>query len=110
MKNIYRVSHSTDPVPMVPTWPFYHVPNRDIGYMIQSPLSGKPWEYHLMKHYIRSMESAGSWNAIARNRPAGYLDSTVERWLKSDGIISFTANTLDLLNAALVYVIKKDLT
>lgn len=60
-----------------------------------------------MKHYIRSAEAAGSWEGIASNRPAGHLDSAVERWLKSDGFISFTANTLDLLNAALIYVIKK---
>ena len=60
-----------------------------------------------MKHYIDSAEKAGSWKKIANNRPAGHLDSVVERWLKSDGILSFSANTLDLLNAALMYVIKK---
>lgn len=105
--SVFRVCHTTDPVPMVPTWPFFHVPNTDIGYLIFSPMAVKPWEYHLMKHYIRSAEAAGSWEGIASNRPAGHLDSAVERWLKSDGFISFTANTLDLLNAALIYVIKK---
>jgi len=105
--NTYRVYHRTDPVPMVPTWPFFHVPNTNAGYLIDSPVAIRPWEYHLMKHYIRSAKAAGSWKKIASNRPAGHLDSAVERWLKSDGILSFTANTLELLNAALIYVVKK---
>jgi hypothetical protein len=106
-ENIYRAHHQTDPIPMVPTWPFYHVPASTVGYLIYSPVATKPWEYHLMKHYIASAKKAGSWSTIKNNRPAGYLDATVERWLKSDGVLSFTANTLELLNAALLYVIKK---
>lgn len=105
--NVYRVYHKTDPVPMVPTWPFFHVPNVDVGYLIDSPASVKAWEYHLMKHYIRSAKSAASWRSMASNRPVGYMDSAVEHWLKSDGVLSFAASTLDLLNAAFVYVIKK---
>lgn len=106
-KNIFRVCHRTDPVPMVPTWPFFHVPYTTVGYLIDSPVAIKPWEYHLMKHYIHSAKMAGSWQKIASNRPAGHLDSAVESWLKSNDILSFSANTLELLNAALIYVIKK---
>jgi hypothetical protein len=105
--NIYRVYHRTDPVPMVPTWPFFHVPNTELGYLVESSVSIKPWEYHLMKHYIRSAKNAGSWNSMARNRPVGHMDSAIERWLKSDGVISYAASTLDILNAAFMYVIKK---
>lgn len=105
--NIYRVYHRTDPVPMVPTWPFFHVPNADMGYLVESSASIKPWEYHLMKHYIRSAKNAGSWKSMASNRPVTHMDSAVERWLKSDGVISFAASTLDILNAAFIYVIKK---
>ena len=32
--NIYRVYHQTDPVPMVPTWPFYHAPNSTADYAV----------------------------------------------------------------------------
>jgi hypothetical protein len=105
--NTYRVYHKTDPVPMVPTWPFFHVPYTNTGYLLDSPLAIKPWEYHLMKHYITSAKNAGSWQKMAGSRPASYLDSAVERWLKSDGFLSFTASTLELLNAALMYVVKK---
>lgn len=105
--NIYRMYHQTDPVPMVPTWPFFHVPTSMADYLVYSPVTGKPWEYHLMKHYQSSAKKAGSWGAIKHQRPKGHLDVTVERWLQSDGILPFTANTLDLLDAALLYVIKK---
>lgn len=83
------------------------MPNINAGYLIDSPVAAKPWEYHLMKHYIKSAKKASSWKAIAKNRPLGQLDSAVESWLKSDGILTFTANTMDLLDAALLYVIKK---
>jgi triacylglycerol lipase len=106
-QNIYRAYHRTDPVPMVPTWPFYHVSNTDNGYLIDSPISGVPWEYHLMKYYIKSTRSLGSWKNMAGNRPASMMDSAVESWLKSDSIMSYAASALEILNAAFIYVIKK---
>lgn len=106
-ENIYRVYHQTDPVPMLPTWPFIHVPTSNIDYLMYSPVAGIPWEYHFMEHYIDTADKAGSWEVMKKSRPKDHLDATVERWLKSDGIISLTANTLELLNAALIYVVKK---
>lgn len=105
--NIYRAHHETDPVPMLPTWPFFHVPTSDVDYLISSPVAAVPWEYHLMRHYIRSAEAAESWQKIQSNRPQGYGQAAIENWLKSDGVISLTANTLGLLGAALQYVIEK---
>lgn len=106
--NIYRVYHRTDPIPMVPTWPFYHVPMTATDYGIWSPMSIPPWKYHRMKHYIESVERAGSWVAIEKARPESLTDSSVESWLKSDGVVlSLTANTLEFLNAALLYVFKR---
>lgn len=60
-----------------------------------------------MKHYIKSAEKAGDWKSIKNNRPKGHLDATIERWLESDGVLSLTASTLELMDAALLYVIKK---
>ena len=106
--NIYRVCHSTDPVPMVPTWPFFHVPTTSAAYVIDKPLAIKPWEYHLMKHYIKSTEKAGDWGQLRSFIAAGQPDSAIERWLKSDSIIvSMTAKVLDWINSAVMYVIKK---
>ena len=106
-ENIYRVYHQTDPVPMVPTWPFRHVPTSNADYLVYSPIAAKPWEYHLMKHYIASSKKAMNWSAIIDKRPKAHMDAAVERWLTSDGVLSLTANTLELMDAALLYVIKK---
>lgn len=106
-ENIFRVHHKTDPVPMVPTWPFCHVPDSSQDYLLYSPMGGAPWEYHFMKHYIDSVKGAGSWLAMRRVRPQGHMDMAIEHWLRSDGVISFTTNTLGLMDAALVYVLKK---
>jgi triacylglycerol lipase len=106
-KNIYRVYHKTDPVPMVPTWPFLHVPTGFNDYLIDSPISGAPWEYHFMKHYIKSAEKAGDWKTIQRNRPNTYEQRIVEQWLKSDSALAFTQSTLELVNAALIFLLKK---
>lgn len=106
-ENIFRVSHQTDPVPMVPTWPFFHVPDSGQDYLLYSPSASAPWEYHFMKHYIDSAKKSVSWPAMRRVRPQSHMDATVERWLKSDGVLSVSANTLDLLNASLLYVLKK---
>jgi len=106
-ENIFRVYHRTDPVPMVPTWPFYHVSNTDNGYLIDSPVSGVPWKYHFMEHYIKSTSSLSSWISIASNRPASMMDSAVESWLKKDSFGEGVASVMEMLNAAFVYVIKK---
>jgi triacylglycerol lipase len=105
--NIYRAHHQTDPVPMLPTWPFFHVPDSGVDYLIRSPVAAKPWEYHLMKHYIHSAESAGTWNTLRSNRPPGYGQAAIEAWLKSEGLVELSANTLGLLGAALHHVVGK---
>lgn len=106
--NIYRVCHSTDPVPTLPTWPFYHVPNSMAGYMINSPMAIKPWEYHFMEHYIASAKKANTWNGMKNVSVLNPSDSIIETWLKSDSmIVSFSAKVLDMLNSALMYVVKK---
>lgn len=105
--NVYRAHHETDPIPMVPTWPFFHVPHSGLDYLISSPVAAVPWEYHLMKHYIKSADAAKSWERIRSNRPPGYGQTAIENWLKSDGMVSMSANTLGLLGAALRYVVEK---
>lgn len=107
LDNIFRVYHKTDPVPLVPTWPFFDVPHNNVGYLLNSPVSVIPWEYHKMKRYIDSAKNAKTWNSMAQSRPLSHMEQAVKKWLKSDGVVSFTTATLELLNAALRYVIKK---
>lgn len=110
--NIYRVYHQTDPVPMVPTWPFYHIPDGGTGdFLLPSGLHLKPWEFHSMDRYIKSTKGDGNhtleWSVLKSRRPKDYLDSSIEAWLKSNSLMSFSLNTAQLLSAAILWVVKK---
>lgn len=110
--NIYRVYHQTDPVPMVPTWPFFHVPDGGDGdFLLPSGLHLKPWEFHSMDRYAKSTRGEDNqpldWPKLKSRRPQDFLDSSIEAWLKSDGAVSFTLNTARLLSAAILWVVKK---
>lgn len=106
-EHIFRAYHRTDPVPMLPTWPFFHVPTSEADYLLPSPVAPLPWEYHFMKYYIKSVAQAGSWDELLSYRPKRRTRAALEAWLASDGAVSLTANTLELLNAALLYVLEK---
>lgn len=106
--SIFRVYHQTDPVAMVPTWPFMHVPLFGTDYLMYSPVAvAPPWKYHFMEHYIDSVTQAKTWSAMQNNRPKSYPASVVEKWLESSWKERLTLGALEMLNAALVYVIKK---
>ena len=106
VENIYRAFHQTDPVPMVPTWPFFHVPNNNSDYPLVSSVEVPPWKYHFMLHYSESV-AGKSWKTIKSKRPAGQVEEAAEQWLRSDGFVSLTSNTIELLNAALMWVLIK---
>ncbi|MBU6954606.1 lipase family protein [Hahella sp. CR1] len=103
--NIYRVAHSTDPVPWVPTWPFYHVPNPGTECFIDCGMNFAS-KNHLMDHYIDSVEGK-TWESLKIRQPSASLTDDVEKWLKSDGPISFTVNSFNMINKALIWVLKK---
>lgn len=109
--NIYRVYHHSDPVPMVPTWPFVHVPDGGKGDIkLPSPDSMNPVQHHKMSNYIASVapNNVGlDWEELRKRRPSPYLEQSIEEWLKSDSIISLTMNTAWLAGEALLWVLKK---
>ena len=109
--NIYRVYHKTDPVPMVPTWPFTHAPSQGTDYLLDSGLALVPWKYHLMEHYLDSVSGNSQisldWLTLKAKRPPELMDSAIENWLKSDSPVSLCLNTARVLDAALLWIIKK---
>ncbi|MFS1525019.1 lipase family protein [Microbulbifer sp. 2304DJ12-6] len=108
--NIYRVYHRDDPVPMVPTWPFIHVPNGGVG-DFQLPTSNhSPIKSHSSATYIASVspnDSGLDWNAIKNRKPKQNLERSIEAWLRSDGILSLTINTAWIAGEAMLWVLKK---
>ncbi|WP_370981182.1 lipase family protein [Agaribacterium sp. ZY112] len=106
--NLYRVHHKTDPVAMVPTWPFVHVPSSGRGdFLLPSNAQLAFWQPHLMANYIDSVEKRDSWDKLAGSRPQKMLDASIEAWLKSDGPLSFCLNTAEVAGAALLWVVEK---
>ncbi|SHF77462.1 Lipase (class 3) [Microbulbifer donghaiensis] len=113
-ESIFRVYHRNDPVPMVPTWPFIHVPDGGKGDLqVRSPDSLNPVAHHSSDTYRKSVseDNKGSssleWDVLRKRRPQGYLQQSMEAWLKSDSVLSLTMNTAWLAGEALLWVLKK---
>ncbi|MFC6981358.1 hypothetical protein [Microbulbifer taiwanensis] len=112
--NIFRVYHRNDPVPMVPTWPFIHVPDGGKGDLqLLSPSSLNPINHHSSDTYRKtvSQDRKGTtsldWDILRKRRPQGNLEQSIEAWLKSDSILSLSLNTAWLAGEALLWVLKK---
>ncbi|MBI3230009.1 MAG: lipase family protein [Burkholderiales bacterium] len=81
VNNIFRVYHSSDPVPMVPIFPFLHAPVNSEGFML-------PWDgmnvsinAHFMDNYIQSI-GAASWDGLLRSAPEKGKWEQAEAWLQ----------------------------
>jgi len=105
-KRIYRVYHKTDPVPMIPTWPFVHIPESGQDYWLPSPGVLPSPEYHAMDKYTTSV-STHSWGTLSGFHEAHKDDVQIAQWLMDKTRATFSMNTLRWLSGALVYVLKK---
>ncbi len=105
--NIHRVYHATDPVPMIPLFPFEHPPHQKFGHYISSSESIISAEAHDIKRYITSL-SGKQWEELTPREPKFYFENAIEEWLKSKIIVDASSNkTWHWLNAALIYILKK---
>lgn len=107
MDNIYRVFHATDPVPMIPLFPYVHAPFPGFGHYIYSNQNIASADAHDRKKYISSVKKL-TWNQFERRMPAFYVDSAIEDFLKSKLKVNPNSPKIwEWLNAALIYVLKK---
>jgi pimeloyl-ACP methyl ester carboxylesterase len=108
--NIHRVYHATDPVPMVPVYPFTHAPCPGYGHHLDSSDALWTAAAHSMEQYIDSVSGAG-WQVLSRPPPLSGHDKVIERWLTAEGSLNpFNPRTWDWINAGLEYVLKKVLS
>lgn len=106
-KYIYRVYHKTDPVPMVPVFPFTHAPISNQGYQIYSAQSIISAEAHGMAQYRQSV-SGSKWKDLHGAIAPYHIDHMVEQWLGSDRRPNpADPTTWEWLNSAIVWVLKK---
>jgi triacylglycerol lipase len=107
-ENIHRVFHATDPVPMVPIFPFMHAPLPGLGHYVPSNEVIVSAAAHSVGKYVTSVTAANSWLELERSKPLYNVESAIEEWLKSK--IPATASSpkvWDWINAALIFVLKK---
>lgn len=104
---IYRVYHKTDIVPCIPIWPFIHTPSSGKDYYIPSPGMIPTATYHDMGKYIDSVDEKNDWGLLGALKEGQKTDSGIEQWLKQSAPLSMTLSTLEWLNHAIAYVIRK---
>ena len=63
-KNIHRTYHTTDPVPMVPVFPYVHSPLPGYGHSILSNNPILSGEAHRMDLYLDNVRNVSNWNQL----------------------------------------------
>lgn len=85
-KNIYRVYHANDPIPMVPVWPFVHAPDPGRTYCVRYLGSHFPInpEAHRIRTYAASMQGHATWDSFPQKAKTSPTDAEIRRWLLSN--------------------------
>ena len=106
--NIHRVYHRTDPVPMVPLYPFMHAPHNSNGHYVYSAQPLTSGAAHFMANYIKSVDGK-SWEHMQDVPDQPYtIESAIEDWLKSKSPVDTSSATFwRWVDSAIIYVIKK---
>jgi len=110
--NIFRAYHHTDPVPMVPVFPYAHVPFEEDACLLHGCGTLISVESHMMPTYLRTV-GAQTWQQL-RSTPAPKFDSfeAADRWLaevaRVDGLsVMLSANALRMILWALRWILRK---
>ena len=112
--NIYRVYNPTDVVPMVPTYPYIHVP--EPGTMNYASHYNTVWSpvslwAHLMRNYIYGVEGQ-SWKKLSKPQVVApfdnqYFDNHVEYWMATQNWASLSVHGIHMFYKVLVIILKK---
>lgn len=109
--NIYRVYHNTDPVPMVPVFPYSHMPWRENAYLLRGPGKLVCLDAHLMPQYRRSVGES-SWHSLPVLQSDLGSFEQAEAWLKDANAaggasIMLSATALRWILSALDWILKR---
>lgn len=109
-KNIFRTFHTTDPVPMVPVFPYVHSPLPGNGRRV---ISGNPihtGDAHRMTLYSTSMNNK-SWGDFSLAPPINTQTDAIKGWLKSNANSNpMCPKTFEWLENALIWLLSKQLS
>jgi hypothetical protein len=111
-QNIYKIGNRSDPVTMVPIYPFFHVPFRGQTYTVGSPILPINPLAHKMVSYVRATRNA-TWSSLVEAPTTLILADEVNRWLETvksgGGIIAFSTETLSMIGKVLSWVLHEAL-
>lgn len=107
----FRVYHPSDPVPMIPLFPFFHMPFGGAGIAVDNKLGGLiNSDAHAMEDSYRSAVGDKSWGTL-RNGAAARADQAaqVKGWLEqsaqgSGSFVMGSARLLDMIGRALAWM------
>lgn len=110
-ENIHRVYHDTDPVPMVPVFPYSHMPWRENAYRLKGPGKVICLDAHMMPQYRRSVGGA-SWRSLPVLQSGLGSFEQAEAWLKDAAdaggtSIMLSATALRWILSALDWILKQ---
>lgn len=107
-ENVRRVYHTTDPVTMVPLYPYMHVPYMEPAYHLPSSEPLISGVAHLMQNYLKSVKGK-SWESIGKLPAPPYsIETQIQDWLKSVSPVDSSSPVFwQWAEAALIYVLKK---
>lgn len=111
--NMHRTFHCADLVPMVPLFPFFHVPATTSGYQLGNGSRGlvSSGAHNMEKSYIPGV-SGQSWTALRNRDLSNDRKMNVQLWLEqasagSGGIMMGSAWVLAMICKALAWLLDK---
>lgn len=110
--NIHRVSHPSDLVPMIPLFPFQHLPNNELGLVIDNDIDGliSIAAHNMLGSYIPGVANK-VWDDL--KVPANpNSDAQVRAWLEHSagtggGFMMGSTKLLGMIGRALLWILKK---
>ena len=106
-KNVFRAYHATDPVPMIPLYPFVQPPLPGFGHYIPSSENIFSAQAHDIGKYVESVKDL-NWNHLERMRPPYSIERAVEQWLKSKSPVTASSPHIwQWINEAIIYILRK---
>jgi hypothetical protein len=114
-ENIFRVFHTTDPVPMIAPYPYIHAPFTSMeklnwGLCCEKPGRIVPGD-HSMSVYIQTVSGYANWRAMSATNMQTH--TPWEMWLKNaaeskiTGVIQFGANIFEMISKCIKGIIEK---
>jgi pimeloyl-ACP methyl ester carboxylesterase len=110
--NIFRVYHPADPVPMVPVFPFTHLPAGRNGYALKCEANDR---IRISAHYkmesYKTLVGKMTYDAMRNNGAQTLTDRQIEAWVRrvraGGWVQNYGARTMEMIGVALDWVLRK---